>query len=141
MNAIENLKSKPGYSYIPSLPPLREQIIAPIKASYQYLHGRTQITNGVPVGQKRQNGIKIKTALSVTELAVFTKLFIKKGLIINGSQIEVIRFIADHYTSMKVEEISEESLRSKFYNTEVSAVDAVKGILIEFMNLLNSKEF
>jgi len=141
IHAIENLKSKPGYTFIPSLPPLREQIIAPIKASYQYLHGRVHINNGLPVGQKRQNGIKIKTALSVTELAVFIKLFIKKGLIINGSQIEVIRFIAEHYTSIKAEEISEESLRSKFYNTEVSAIDAVKDMLIEFMNLLNSKEF
>ncbi len=141
IHVIENLKSKPSYTFIPSLAPLREQIIAPIKASYQYLHGRAHITNGALVEQKRQNGIKIKTALSVTQLAVFLKLFIKRGLIINGSQIEVIRFIAEHYTSMKAEEISEESLRSKFHNTEVSAIDAVKEMLIEFMNLLNSKDF
>lgn len=141
IHAIENLKSKPGYTLISSLPPLREQIIAPIKASYQYLHARAHMTNGVPIGQKRQNDIKIKTALSVTELAVFIKLFIKNGLIINGSQIEVIRFIAEHYTSKKTEEISEESLRSKFHGPDPAAVDAVKEILIEFVNLLNSKDF
>jgi hypothetical protein len=140
VHAMENLKSKPGFSFIPSLPPLREQIIAPIKASYQYLYSKPH-TNGVSVEHMKQNSPKIKTTLSVAKLAVFIKLFIKKGLIVNGSQIEVIRFMAEHYTTLKAEEISEDSLRSKFHVPDPAAIDAVKEILIEFVNLLNSRRF
>jgi hypothetical protein len=48
------------------------------------------------------------------------------GLIKNRSTIDVIRFFSNHIRTGRVENISPESFRTKFYNTEYTAKEAVK---------------
>ena len=77
---------------------------------------------------------KLHTTLSVAQLACFIRLMTEEKLIANPNQTEVIGFFAEHFRTDKSENISAESLRSKYYTIEGGTSNAVKDILIHMMN-------
>jgi hypothetical protein len=79
---------------------------------------------------------KIKTTLSVAQLACLLRLFVEEKLMSNPNQTELINFFACHFTSLKQEQISGSSLRSKYYNIEGSSTEAVKDLLFQLLNRL-----
>jgi hypothetical protein len=79
---------------------------------------------------------KVNTSLSVAQLGCFLRLLFEEKVLSNPNQTELIHFFASHFTSLKTEQISGTSLRSKYYNIEPSASQCIKDLLFQLLNRL-----
>jgi hypothetical protein len=140
LHAIEQIRTKPGFTLFPDLPPLAEQLLTSIKTTYQYLLAEDKPVNHSIVEQisiKSSGHLpKIQLSISVPLLALFLKLFIKAGIIINENKADVFRIIADNFTTLKSEKISYDSLRGKYTNTPPVAFQQLRDILNKMLELL-----
>ncbi len=61
-------------------------------------------------------------------------------IIEHENQSEIIRFVSENFQTHKTKEISVESLRNKFYNSDASSVSVLKDHVIKLFNLLKDLE-
>ena len=80
---------------------------------------------------------KILSSLSVPELALYFKLMIDMKFIQVENLQDFFRHITRTYRTKNTENISFESIRSKFYQPENATIKAVKSKLIEALNQIN----
>lgn len=101
-----------------------------------FLEKRQQLTLNIAVkpSEGLPDDFKLNTKLSVPQLAYLTKIFIESGVLQNRNQREVLKFLAQFVRTKKAENISAESLRSKFYNVEENTKETVKDVLIGLLN-------
>lgn len=118
LRTIEIVQYKPGFAYITGIPDVTEQIVNSVKITFEHL------LNTTPHREKKTIG-KIKTNFSVNELAALVKIATKAGDIKNEIAIEVIRFYAEHYTTVQADEISEDSFRAKYYKVEIGTYESL----------------
>ncbi|HPH46082.1 MAG TPA: hypothetical protein PLJ60_11730 [Chryseolinea sp.] len=83
---------------------------------------------------------KIKTSLSVAQLAYSIRLLKQSGIIVNDNKAEVIRFFSKHFSSVNNNNISQESFRSKYFAFETSAVTSIQGILNKMISISKKDE-
>lgn len=95
-----------------------------------------------PGGEKTQNlsEFKVKTVLSVPQLAYSIRLLRDAGIITNENKSELIRFFSRNFSSAQNEHISSESFRSKYFGFEHSAVKHIQGVLTKLMSHSKSDE-
>jgi hypothetical protein len=125
---------KSNYSLVPNFQPVWEQMLIWIKEEYQYLLAHN--TADVKVSPKI-TGMKIRTTFSVPQLAAFARTMIEKGAITNDTNIEVLRFFAHYVTTINSEDISEESLKNKFYNIEPGTKGQMREWFTGFLQVLD----
>ena len=82
-------------------------------------------------------GDKLKTSLSVSQLVYAFRVFSEMGLINAKSQMDLVKFIADNFQTPNAEEISLHSLRSKYYNIDESAKEALRDIVQKMLNKIS----
>lgn len=80
---------------------------------------------------KRWKDFKIKTPLSVPQLANLLKLFVDKGIFVNENKKEVLDFLAFFFSSTKQNNISPASLRKNFYTDDAGVSKMVRKLLID----------
>jgi hypothetical protein len=140
IHAIEQMKVKPGFIFIPNLPPLSEQLFASIKTTYRYLLLNERKVDHTVVEKINQggrlNGTKIKLSISVPVLALSLKILVKAGIIVNENKAEVFRTISENFTTVKSEQISYDSLRGKYTKTPTVAYVQLRNILMRMLDIL-----
>jgi hypothetical protein len=115
INSIEQMSFNPDLVLNPKLPPLKDQLLHSIKNTYQYLLTEDKLANHIVVNQiSPKQKKKIRLSISVPVLALFIKLFIKAGIIINKNRSEVFQIITENFTTLKSERISYGSLKKKY---------------------------
>lgn len=132
---IKNLSQsqvKPDYALKPGRTNIKILLLNWLEDEVHYIEKRRQLTIMIPPGT--QNDIvdidaKIKTTLSVPQLAYIIRILKEEGIIVNDNKAELIRFFSKHFSSAHNENISGESLRSKYFAFEDSTVKHVQGIL------------
>jgi len=77
---------------------------------------------------------KVTTGLSVAQLACVLRLFFEEKIFLTSNQTESLQFFAAHFSSQKQPEISDLSLRTKYYTIEPSTINSVKDMLIGMIN-------
>lgn len=77
--------------------------------------------------------LKILTSLSVAQMAVIIRMLVETNIILNKNHHEVLKFFAGNFQSKKMENISQESLRAKYYSIEESSKEIVKHLMIEML--------
>lgn len=77
---------------------------------------------------------KVSTDLSVPELSYFVKLLCDTGIIKNANRSELMKFIAQFFSSINTANISEGSLRKNFYNENAAVSASVRDKLISLFN-------
>jgi hypothetical protein len=87
----------------------------------------------------KDSDFKFLTEMSVAQLGYFLKIAFEVGVIKNPNQRDVINFIANHTKTKQTDTISQESLRTRFYNIEDSTREAVKDYIIKMLNYVNKK--
>jgi hypothetical protein len=137
---INQTQVKPGFSFDPNLKSINEQLAGWIAEEISF-YEKKQLTlefksNGV---ESAGNEYKLKTDLSVPQMAFFIRLMMESKVIRSDNIQEVLRFCSRHLQSRRTEKIAHASLYSKFYNTEQSTLVAVKEILTRMLNLVNKK--
>lgn len=137
---IRQIIPAPDMAYNPDRPSLQEQLKQWISEEVTYLETQMEqhlcpsIETPVPV-----DGIKkLHTHLSVAQLACVLKIYMETNAIKNESVSEVIRSFAKLVRTDNSRNISEESLRTKFYNVEQATCDRVKELLRRQLDYLDN---
>jgi len=76
---------------------------------------------------------KIKTKLTVSQLSYLFRVLIDLEVFKQRTKSDVLKFISDNFQTSNAEEISLNSLRSKYYTVDDSTRDAVKDVLIRML--------
>jgi len=61
---------------------------------------------------------KINTSLSVSVLALFTRLFKDTGIYTDTNQTDILKFVSSHFTTPRQLKISYDSLFNKYYQVD-----------------------
>jgi hypothetical protein len=138
----ENLKkynqhrSKINKSFIDKLPPMKDQICFWIEEEIDFINKKRNLGNQQFSTTKTVEPTnKILIGLSVAQISYFVNILMKTGIIKHSNQRDVFRMIADNFKTKGTDNISVDSLSSKFYNVETSTRNTIKEKIIELLNL------
>jgi len=139
IKSIEQLEVNPELIFNPKLSPLKDQLLSNIKLTYQYLLTEDKPLNHAIIEQIEKPAAakpKIRLSISVPVLALFLKLLIRGGVILNESRHEIFKIIVDNFTTVKSERLSYGSLKGKYNKVPSSAYMSIKTILDKLRELL-----
>jgi hypothetical protein len=137
LKLINQQQEKPGFSYKHSQKSLKAQLTEWVIEEIIFLERKQQLSFSFKVDKTetlRRKDFKIHTESSVPQVAYFVRILMETGLIKNQSTIDVIRFFSSHISTSRTETISPDSFRSKFYNTEHAAKEAVKEDVLKLLD-------
>jgi hypothetical protein len=77
--------------------------------------------------------------LTVAQLACFFKLQSDVGIISHKVQQDIFKHLADSYQTSNVSDISQGSIKNKFYNFDSSTIEMMKQKIIEMLNLIKAQ--
>jgi len=118
------------------LPSIKLQIISWIEEEIEYLNKKNRLEKGISFqGLRQEVAVKLSTDLSVSQLSYFFNLLSQKGIFKAKSQSELFRFIAANFETKNTRDISDTSIKNKFYNVETSTVIKIREKLFELLNL------
>ena len=112
--------------YVPTLPPLRTQLISWLKEERDYL--RHQVREAITPAGRPAEVARLLTPLSVAQLAQLFRALHEAGVFGDTNHREVFRLLAANFRTPRQEHISEKSLADKFYNAEDSTRQVVQEI-------------
>ncbi len=130
---MNQTQQKPGVAYRPKRSSLRHSLISWIDEEANFLMKRHQLSLNLPARDTAQP-FKLNTSLSVAQLAYLIRIMIEENIILHRNQREVLTFFAHHTRTKKAENISVESLRTRYYNIDTSTKEAVKDVIINLLN-------
>ena len=74
---------------------------------------------------------KITTPLSVAQLAYIFRVFTETGTIKTDNLSDLFRFVSEHISTIRKEEISPDSFRNKFYKPSEAAKQSVLDLFVK----------
>jgi hypothetical protein len=87
---------------------------------------------------KIERKVKIKTNLTVPQLAYLFRVLNKMGLVESANQTNILKFISETFETDNVTDISVKSLRSKYYSLEKKARVATREQLMEIIQFIDN---
>ena len=80
--------------------------------------------------------MKVKTRrIRQNAVRAFFSLLIQSGILKHKNQTDLFRFIADNFKTNITDQISADSIKSKYYNVESTTKNATRLKIIELLNL------
>lgn len=79
---------------------------------------------------------RVRTELSVSQLACFLKTLVDSRIILNPNVSELLRIFSQTFVSKRTEAISFDSLRAKYYNIEAGTKETLRQTLQNLMKYL-----
>ncbi|MFC6876913.1 hypothetical protein ACFQZF_10415 [Flavobacterium myungsuense] len=129
-------RSKIKKSFNEKLPEIKVQICNWLEEEIEFINRKRNLEDqhtGNPKEIKTNN--KILLGLSVAQISYFVNILMQTGIIKHSNQREVFRMIADNFKTNVTDNISVDSLSSKFFNVETSTKNRIKEKIIELLNL------
>ncbi|HRZ33208.1 MAG TPA: hypothetical protein P5335_12165 [Flavobacterium sp.] len=118
------------------LPDSKVQICNWIEEEIEFLNRKLNLTGKNQLAIKPMEvKNKILIGLSVAQISYFVSILMKTGIIKHANQRDVFRMIAENFKTNGTDNISIDSLSSKFYNVETSTKNTIKEKIIELLNL------
>lgn len=115
---------------------LKEQICGWIEEEIVFLNRKiTMDSLQSKSSNTPESNNKILMGLSVAQISYFINILVQSGIIKHANQREVFRMFADNFKTNVTENISIDSLSSKYYNVEASTKSVMKQKIIELLNL------
>jgi hypothetical protein len=123
-------------SFIDKLPEIKVQISNWIEEEIEFINRKRNLEDSQRGPSKTLQPInKILIGLSVAQISYFVNILMKTGIIKHANQRDVFRMIAENFKTNGTDNISIDSLSSKFYNVETSTKNVIKEKIIELLNL------
>jgi len=91
----------------------------------------------VPYHDASPSDEKIKTTLSVAQLALLVRLFMEVGIFPKQNQNNIFRRLSEVLSSTKQEAISDVSMKGKYYQHDRHSIGVLKDKVIAMLNYLN----
>ncbi|PZR19357.1 MAG: hypothetical protein DI539_14280 [Flavobacterium psychrophilum] len=138
LKTINQTQVKPEVGYNRAIRTLKDQLVDWISEEIFYLEKMYQINEkNLSVGGALTDDFKLRTEMSVSQLAYLLKVFIETKIIHNKNVSELIRFFSRFFQTKRLENISYESFRVRYYNTEDSTKRSVRNILLLMVDHIN----
>lgn len=132
---------KPGVALKPGCPYIKELLGNWILEELSFLAKRREPLQLADYNdQESEKEQKIYTSLSVDHLSLFVKLLVDSKVINNKNAAELLRMVAKNFKTKRNEEISESSLRNKYYTVHSRTLNYVKEMLTGLIKLLRQYE-
>ncbi|WP_310391912.1 hypothetical protein [Hymenobacter sp.] len=119
-------------AYVPTLPPLRTQLINWLEAEHEYLSHLVQATNASAPAAASE-AARILTPLSVAQMAQLLRTLYDAGVFGQASQRDLFKMLATNFRTARQERISEKSLAANFYNSEEGTRQAVEKLVAKML--------
>ena len=122
--------------YKQNLPPLKQQISNWIEEEIEYLTKKIKLeANQISITSNTEAKIKLLSGLSVAQLSYFFGLLMDIGIIKHKNHMDVFRFIADNFRTSNSENLSVDSIKSKFYNIETTTKSIIREKIIQLLSI------
>ena len=122
-------------SFIDNLPEIKVQICNWIEEEIEFINHKLNLEGR---NEKSIKTIEVKSkiliGLSVAQLSYFINILMQTGIINHTNQRDVFRLFAENFRTKATDNISIDSLSSKFYNVETTTKNAIKEKIIELLN-------
>lgn len=139
LKIINQTPVKPAVAYNTMMRPLKEQLVDWLAEEIAYLE-RIYHLNIKPEHQplKLQDDFKIKLEMSVPQIAFLLRIFVETKTIHNKNVSDLIRFFSRTCQTKRLESISYESFRVRYYNIEDSTRKSVRSVLLSLVDYINN---
>ncbi|NOS55989.1 MAG: hypothetical protein HOP37_07005 [Cyclobacteriaceae bacterium] len=141
LKKLNQAQVKPTFGLKPLRESLKNLLSNWLEEEIHFIERKRQLTLMIPPGGVKAesvNDFKVKTSLSVPQLAYSIRLLKDSGIITNENRSELIRFFSKNFSSHQVENISTESFKGEYFKFGRAAVNHVQSILAKL--LLHSKK-
>lgn len=118
----------------------RKQIVNWIDEEIKYLSHTNDLEKPIPIQMPLAptGKTKIWINMSVPQLGCIFKMMNTIGIINEQNHRDLFRFVSNSFETTHTQNISVDSLSSKYYNIEESTKEAVKSILIDLLNIVKN---
>lgn len=137
LKVINQTQVKPGVSYNRTIRSLKDQIVDWLAEEIAYLERLHERNEKNSAAVTVDETFRIKTEMSVSQLAYLVKLLVDIKIIQNQNISDVMRFFAKFFQAKRLERISYESFRVRFYNAEDGTKRSVRSILLSLVDHIN----
>lgn len=137
LKSVNQTQVKPGVGFNRTIPPMKEQLGDWMTEEIIYLEKMHKLSEKQAANTTLSEEFRMKTELSVAQLAYLLKIFIDIKIINNKNTSDLIRFFARFFQTKRMETISYESLRVRFYNVEDSTKKSVRSLLLLMVDHIN----
>jgi hypothetical protein len=143
LKKLNQAQVKPSFVLKPKRDSLKDLLSNWLEEEIYFLEKRRQLTLMIPQGDMKienetEKEFKVKTILSVPQLAYSIRLLKDSGIITNENKSELIRFFSKNFSSAHSENISSGNFKKDYFSYEKAAVTHVQGVLNRL--LLHSKK-
>jgi hypothetical protein len=138
LKTIGQTQVKPGFAFHRALPSLKEQVLEWIHEEILHLERTQQLTDRATSNLTLAPDFKLKTEASVSQLAYLLRVFIETHFLQNKNTSDLMRFFTKFFQSKRLDNISYESFRVRYYNPEDGAKKGVRGILLKMVDYINN---
>ncbi|RZJ34726.1 MAG: hypothetical protein EOO51_08340 [Flavobacterium sp.] len=122
--------------YDDRFPPIKQQIIFWLDEEIEYQTTKLNLeAPAAPRPEHEPKKEKILSGISVAQLSYTFNLLAQVGIINQRNQRDIFRFIADNFKTNIADQISVDSIKSKYYNVESATKEAVRQKVIEILNI------
>jgi hypothetical protein len=138
---IDQQQVKSDYCFTHTDPPLKPQLLHWLDVEYRFLeyHKGPSGAASLQADMVQWQQFKIKTTLSVSQLAYLFGLLIEANVILNKDIKEISSFISTFFSSTRQQDIAIKSLRNKMYDTSGPVVDVITDVLYYMIKLSKKK--
>lgn len=138
LKIVNQVQPKPGFVYDDSVASIREQLSVWIGEEIVFFEKRQRLAvRGPNPEDPVQKDFKLQLSLTVGQVACLLRALKELGVIRNNNMLEVIRVLAPMIQARNTENVSWESMRSKFYQVESFAREGVREFSANLSAVLN----
>lgn len=136
---INQMQTKIVKPFLKDYPSIKTQVIGWIEEEIEFLSKNLKLNAfSQKVQLENKEKTKIHTELSVAQLSYFFNILNQSGVIKQSNQREIFRFIAENFKTKTTDQISVDSIKSRYYNVESTTKNAVREKIIDLLNLAKS---
>ncbi|HPM32861.1 MAG TPA: hypothetical protein PLJ60_21185 [Chryseolinea sp.] len=137
LKMVNQTQMKPGVGYNRTIHSLKEQLAEWLAEEIFYLEKMHKLNEKNAAGIVLAEDFKLKTEMSVSQLAYLLRVFIETKVINNKNVSDLIRFFSRFFQTKRLESISYESFRVRYYNTEDGTKRSVRNMLLLMVDYIN----
>lgn len=137
---VNQRRSKVNIAFDSSLMSLKDQLTGWLEEEINYLNKKIQLQTKQPSFNlfSENDKLKLESGLTVAQLACFFKLQSDVGIISHKVQQDIFKHLSESYQTTNVSDISQGSIKNKFYNFDSSTIEMMKQKIIEMLNLIKA---
>lgn len=137
LKLVNQTQVKPEVGYNKTIHSLKDQLSDWIAEEVFYLEKMYKLNEKNASGTMLADDFKVKTEMPVSHLAYLLRVFIDTKIVNNKNVSDLIRFFSRFFQTKRLESISYESFRVRYYNVEDGTKRSVRDMLLLMVDYIN----